>query len=649
MKKSLGDIHNPVSYFLPPHCIASFQERNPCVSMRVIGMNARFILYKRTGSCSHFSKTIFQARPASSYQSRLDATRRLVKRVDLRTQATPKRISGYFVLLAGIGVIVWHWQDLRHIFIATQRSARIAIVATRAVLDYRNTYGKVYTSEEERLEAISQCHTRCATITLHALLANGGVFIKLGQHLSSSIILPIEWQKTLRPCLDACEESTLAGIEDVFYEDTGMHIDDVFSEFSPRPIGVASLAQVHTGIHRATGMKVAVKIQHPGLQEFAAIDLISTDVTLRIVKRIFPDFEFSWLGREMRENLPLEMNFMHEASNAARVTHNFESIPDSPLYIPRVLSSTKRTLVMEFIEGAKIDDKEYLAVHGIDRNKVSQELCKIFSEQVYIHGFFHADPHQGNLLIRPSNRTGGHNFDIVLLDHGLYFDIPHDLRLNYARFWLSLLSPPTEKNRQNRQKYASLVGGDIGPERYNVFEAALTGRPTGTFGGGKKQKKGGRLAAFQQAASMLDMGNMNDADMDKLRVMLVSNGDIMVAMFDILRRLDSKVLMLLKLNELTRALDHALSTTHPPYRVFLIVAQYCNRAVWEDDRLALAKDYKMTNYLKRWFAFQVRRLGFGTLATWMDLQASLMLTKAWIRGLFTLGLEGAWRARAGLQ
>lgn len=65
---------------------------------------------------------------------------------------------------------------------------------------------------------------------------------------------------------------------------------------------------------------------------------------------------------------------------------------------------------------------------------------------------------------------------------------------------------------------------------------------------------------------MLDMGTMNDGDMDKLRVMLVSNGDIMVAMFDILRRLDSKVLMLLKLNELTRALDHALSTTHPPVR-----------------------------------------------------------------------------------
>jgi len=123
--------------------------------------------------------------------------------------------------------------------------------------------------------------------------------------------------------------------------------------------------------------------------------LASTDIILRIVKKIFPDFEFSWLGREMKTNLPLEMNFVHEASNAARIAHNFEPVPNSALYIPKVLSATKRTLVMEYIEGAKIDDREFLAMHAIQRNRVSQELCKIFSEQVYNHGWFHADPHSG--------------------------------------------------------------------------------------------------------------------------------------------------------------------------------------------------------------------------------------------------------------
>lgn len=146
--------------------------------MRVV-IDSRCIMHQRTGSYCRFPKNAFQVRPASSYQSRLDATRRLVRGVDLRKNATPKRISGYFVFFVGVGLVVWHWQDLRYGAIAGQRSARIGVVATRSVLDYRSTYGKAYASEEERLDAISKCHTRCATITLHALLANGGVFIKL--------------------------------------------------------------------------------------------------------------------------------------------------------------------------------------------------------------------------------------------------------------------------------------------------------------------------------------------------------------------------------------------------------------------------------------------------------------------------------------
>lgn len=78
----------------------------------------------------------------------------------------------------------------------------------------------------------------------------------------------------MRPCLDRCEQSTLEDLQRLFYEDTGMQIETIFSEFDPEPIGVASLAQVHKATHRATGMKVAVKLQHPHLQEFATIELV---------------------------------------------------------------------------------------------------------------------------------------------------------------------------------------------------------------------------------------------------------------------------------------------------------------------------------------------------------------------------------------
>jgi hypothetical protein len=91
----------------------------------------------------------------------------------------------------------------------------------------------------------------------------------------------------------------------------------------------------------------------------------------------------------MRENLPKELDFTNEARNAKMASKNFKNSKTS-LYIPEVISADKRVLIMEFIEGARVDDLEYLAAHNIDRNKVSLELSRIFSQMVYIDGWFHA-------------------------------------------------------------------------------------------------------------------------------------------------------------------------------------------------------------------------------------------------------------------
>jgi aarF domain-containing kinase len=88
--------------------------------------------------------------------------------------------------------------------------------------------------------------------------------------------------------------------------------------------------------------------------------IATTTYLLAWVKAIFPEFEFTWLGEEMRQNLPLEMDFNHEANNAARATADFAHHRKTSLYIPKVLKASKRTLIMEFIEGGRVDDLEYL-------------------------------------------------------------------------------------------------------------------------------------------------------------------------------------------------------------------------------------------------------------------------------------------------
>jgi aarF domain-containing kinase len=183
----------------------------------------------------------------------------------------------------------------------------------------------------------------------------------------------------------------------------------------------------------------------------------------------------------MRENLPKEMDFAHEARNAAKTIEDFKDTRSS-LYIPRVISAEKRVLIMEYIKGSRVDDLEYLDTHHIDRNKVATELSAIFSQMVHLNGWFHADPHPGmlentskqgadlatntgNLLIRPApaESKSPYNFEIVLLDHGLYFDLDTQLRINYSKLLLALMDENSRETSAARRKYAKIVG-NVGPE-----------------------------------------------------------------------------------------------------------------------------------------------------------------------------------------
>ncbi|CDO77712.1 hypothetical protein BN946_scf184969.g63 [Trametes cinnabarina] len=439
----------------------------------------------------------------------------------------------------------------------------------------------------------------------------------------------------------------------------GMPISDYFEEFDPKPIGVASLAQVHIGRLRGSGEQVAVKLQHPHLQEFCEIDMEMVEVTLGWIKHWFPDFEFTWLGEEMRENLPKEMDFIHEKQNAERTMAEFEHIRTS-LYIPEVKEARKRILVMEYIQGGRVDDLEYLSDHNIDRNKVSLELARIFCQMVHINGWFHADPHPGNLLIRPATpgSKSPYNFEIVLLDHGLYFDLDTPLRINYSKWWLALIAPATPETLEERKKYAKLVG-NIDEDLYPVFEAAITGRAA-LEGSWEDIAQDDGPTGVPRAKSMIDLSAQTEEEMEAIRNAVVQKEGLLLSVFDVLRRVPRRVLMVLKLNDLTRSLDRALMTTHSTVRIFLITAKYCTFAVWLDESQRLVSEMRrkglsgmslglLWDYFWVWWRYEKMYRSLEFAEWWMDTGASLVTAKAWIRGLFTVGgLQGAHRAAAGL-
>ncbi|KAG9234808.1 putative ABC1 family protein C15C4.02, partial [Amylocarpus encephaloides] len=420
-------------------------------------------------------------------------------------------------------------------------------------------------NEDEKNRTLKACHQRCADRTLKVLEKNGSIFIKLGQHLSAmNYLLPLEWTTTFIPLQDKCPVSSYESIEAMFERDTGEQLLDYFSEFAPEPVGSASLAQVHLATVKETGQKVAVKVQHPTLAEWSDLDLSLTAFTFRTLKKFFPEYDLEWLSSEMEYSLPQELDFAREGQNALRTKKYFSHIPEIPLVIPGVLWAKKRILVMENVSGHRPDDLAFLDANGIDRDEVSAALARIFNEMIFGNNApLHCDPHGGNIAIRKNDQRRGSNFDVILYDHGLYRDIPPNLRRSYAKLWLAVI----DANEPRMRKYAKEVAG-ISDGQFPLFASAITGRDYTVV-----------KSSISAARSAEEKKNINDALGEGMLQQLVQ----------MLGQVPRIILLILKTNDLTRSLDENLHTRLGPVRTFLILARYCSRTVFEEQVEELRK------------------------------------------------------------
>jgi aarF domain-containing kinase len=146
---------------------------------------------------------------------------------------------------------------------------------------------------------------------------------------------------------DSCPPSSIEALEKLYLYDIGHPLEDDFSYFNPAPLGVASLAQVHRATLRDTGMDVAVKMQHPEVARYSAIDIVTTRFIFDTIQRWFPEISLTWLGEEMEISLPQELDFVRELQNANTTRAHFAAIPGSLLKIPEMIWAKKRILVME--------------------------------------------------------------------------------------------------------------------------------------------------------------------------------------------------------------------------------------------------------------------------------------------------------------
>jgi aarF domain-containing kinase len=420
-------------------------------------------------------------------------------------------------------------------------------------------------------------------------------------------LLPPEWTTTFIPLQDKCPVSSFESIDEMFFQDTGKHVSDEFSQFAHEPIGAASLAQVHLATLKENGQKVAVKVQHPSLAEWATLDLTLTRFTFSALKKFFPEYDLEWLSSEMEYSLPQELDFVMEARNAIRAKEYFSHIPELPLVIPEVIWAKKRILVMENVSGHRPDDLEFLDANGIDRDEVSAALSRIFNEMIFGNGApLHCDPHGGNLAIRKNPSRRGVNFDVILYDHGLYRDIPLSLRRSYAKLWLAVI----DADEYRMRKYAQEVAG-ISDNQFPIFASAITGRDYRVL-----------KTSITAPRTEREKEELSEALSDGMLQQLVQ----------MLGQVPRIILLILKTNDLTRCLDENLKTRRGPVRTYLILARYCSRSVFEEQVEGIRANGSLfwppnvLRLLGAWLRYLRVELKLEAFETWLSIKRVISLT-----------------------
>ncbi|HET9624215.1 MAG TPA: AarF/UbiB family protein [Kofleriaceae bacterium] len=276
------------------------------------------------------------------------------------------------------------------------------------------------------LHALRETHLRNARRIERGICELQGLFIKVGQLISiMTNFLPEEFRRELEGLQDAVPPRPFADIEARVLEELHQTPKELFASFECEPIASASIGQVHLA-HLLDGTKVAVKVQYPEIEEVVRRDLNTLRRIFWIIGWFIPYQGLSELYREIRAIVMEELDYHAEAQNAERIAAHFAGRSD--VAFPKVVHalSTARVLTTHFEAGCKITDHARTKQLGLDRAALARQVVEVYCQQIFSDGVYHADPHPGNLLVRPGG--DGQPPTIVFLDFGAVAEIPSQVR-----------------------------------------------------------------------------------------------------------------------------------------------------------------------------------------------------------------------------
>jgi len=304
-----------------------------------------------------------------------------------------------------------------------------AIVAQMGLARSLSIPRRVLRRQPPEVEATPARHVRLALEEL------GSTFLKLGQLLSiRPDLLPPDYIDELSLLQDAVPPAPWEPVQAAIEKELGAPLGKLFRAFDPTPVAAASLAQVYAAL-LPDGQHVVVKVQRPGVERVVNTDLDILQEMARLAQERTPlgdVYNLVEIADEFAVALKGELDFRREARNADRFRQNFES--EEHLYVPRVYweYTSRRVMVQERISGIKISDIAALEAAGYDRGRIALHAARLVIKEVLEDGFFHADPHPGNMVVMPGEAIG-------LMDFGTMGHLGPSERANLVRLYIGVI------------------------------------------------------------------------------------------------------------------------------------------------------------------------------------------------------------------
>ena len=299
----------------------------------------------------------------------------------------------------------------------------------------------------------------------------GPTFIKLGQLLSTRPdILPLPYLHALTRLQDRVEPFSFAEVEGIVISELGVRLSKAFSEFEVKPVAAASLGQVHRAAMR-DGRPVAVKVQRPDIRERVMEDLDALEEIAEFLDHhtaMGRRYGFVQILDEFRRSLLRELDYRQEAQNLTLLRRNLAEF--SAIVVPAPIEdyTTSRVLTMEYVSGTKITTLSPVALLELNGAALAEQLFRAYLKQILVDGFFHADPHPGNVLVTDAGQ-------IALLDLGMVGRIAPGLQEPLLQLLLAI----SEGHSDDAVRFAlkvGVVGPDFDEPEFSRRVADLVGR-----------------------------------------------------------------------------------------------------------------------------------------------------------------------------